>query len=200
MRPSVMEYSGPGRPASNFSSQLSRRLLAVRTVVLREALTATVAGRITEQLTVLDAESAEPIRVMMSSVPGGDMEAGLSTYDLLRSLTAPVTVLASGRIAGSGLLAVVGAPSERRFALPHARFRLREPTDALDRDPSADLEEKAEGAADRRARIVSLLAAATGQSNDQIETDLSRQRAFEADEAAAYGLVQRVVQSRQEIG
>jgi len=194
-----MELPGPDRPNSNFRSQLNNRLLDARTIVVNEAVTADTAGQISEQLAVLEAESAEPIQVMMSNAPGGDVEAGLSTYDLLRSVTAPVTVLGSGRISGAGLLAFVGAPAERRFALPHARFRFEEPTDTLDQGPTADLEEKAEAAADRRDRVVTLLAAATGQSEEQIESDVSAQRALEADEAPTYGLIQRVVQSRREI-
>jgi len=194
-----MELPGPDRPNSNFRSQLNNRLLDARTIVVNEAVTADTAGQISEQLAVLEAESAEPIQVMMSNAPGGDVEAGLSTYDLLRSVTAPVTVLGSGRISGAGLLAFVGAPAERRFALPHARFRFEEPTDTLDQGPTADLEEKAEAAADRRDRVVTLLAAATGQSEEQIESDVSAQRALEANEAPTYGLIQRVVQSRQEI-
>jgi len=194
-----MDLPDSDRSPSNFQSRLNSRLFDARTLVINEALTTQVAGQITERLSVLDAESAEPIHVVMSSVPGGDAEAGLSTYDVMGSLTAPVTILASGRIAGPGMLALVGAPSDCRFALPHARFRLREPTDTLEQGPSADLDARAAAAADRRDRIVVLLAEETGQTEDQIEADLSTQRAFEADEAAVYGFIQRVVQTRREI-
>jgi ATP-dependent Clp protease protease subunit len=194
-----MEYPGPDRPSSNFRSQLNSRLLDARTIVVNEAVSNSVAGQMSEQLTVLDSESAEPIQVMMSHAPGGDAEAGLSIYDLIRSLTAPVTMLGSGRIAGAGLLAFVGAAADRRFALPHARFRFEEPREAPEQGPATDLEKKAEAVAERRDRIVSLLADATGQSSDQIDDDLSAQRVFEADEAAEYGLIDRVVQSRREI-
>ncbi len=194
-----MEHAGSDLPFSTFRSRLSGRLLDARTVVVNEALTPEVAGQIAEQLSVLDAESAEPIWIMVSNAPGGDVAAGLSTYDLVRSLAAPVTMLGSGRIAGAGVLAFVGAPSDRRFALPHARFRFEEPRDTLDEGPATDLEEKARAAAERRERVVSLLAEATGRSEEQIDTDLASQRAFEADEAATYGLLDRVVQGRGEI-
>jgi ATP-dependent protease ClpP protease subunit len=58
---------------------------------------------------------------------------------------------------------------------------------------------KAEAARDRRARVVEVMAAATGQSEDQVETDLSDRRAFDGEDAQAYGLVERVVQSRREV-
>ena len=196
---SIMEHPGPDPPNDRFRSQLSNRLLDARMIVVNEPITSEAAGRIAEQLTVLDSASAEPIRLMMSHVPGGDVEAGLSTYDLIRSLTAPVTVLASGRIAGAGVLAFVGVPSERRFALPHARCRFEEVRETLDEGSAADLETGAQSAARRRERIVALLAETTGQAADQVAQDLSAQRSFEAEEAVEYGLVGRVVESRREI-
>ena len=194
-----MEFPGPSSSPSNFRSQLSRRLLEARTIVVNEPLTTAAAGTVTEQLTVLAAESDEPIQVMMSNAPGGEVEAGLSVYDLIRSLDAPITVLGSGRVAGAGVLAFVGAAAERRFALPHARFQFEEPVDALRHGSASDLEQTARAAADRRQRIVALLAGATGQTDAQVETDLTAQRTFDADEAGDYGLIRRVVQSRKEI-
>ena len=194
-----MELPGPDLPNANFQSQLNSRLLDARTIVVNEPLTTATAGQISQQLTVMAAESDEPIQIMMSNAPGGDADAGLSTYDLIRSLDAPVTMLGGGRIAGAGVLAFVGAPADRRFALPHARFRFEEPAEALEHGSASDLEQKAQAAADRRERVVALLATATGQSESQVEADLSAQRTFDADEGADYGLVRRVVQSRSEI-
>lgn len=194
-----MEPFGPGGPSFHFQNHLQGRLLEARTLVVNEALTSAVAGQIAQQLTVLDAEADEPIYVLMSNAPGGDVEAALSTYDLVRSLSAPVTMLGSGRIAGPGVIAFLGASSERRFALPHVRFRLEEPREPPASGMADDVTERADAARDRRARIVGLLAEATGQSEDQADEDLTAQRAFAADEAAAYGLIARVVQSRQEV-
>ena len=194
-----MEHPGPDLPNSNFQSQLHSRLLGARTLVINEPLTTGTAGQISQQLTVLAAESDEPIQIMMSNAPGGDVDAGLSTYDLIRSLDAPVTILGSGRIAGAGVLAFVGAAADRRFALPHARFRIEEPGEGREHGSASDLEQNAQAAADRRERIVALLAEATGQSAETIEDDLTAQRTFAADEAADYGLIRRVVQSRTEI-
>jgi ATP-dependent Clp protease protease subunit len=194
-----MEFPGPSSSSPDFHSQLSRRLLDARTIVVNEPLTTAAAGPVTEQLTVLAAESDQPIQIMMSNAPGGEVEAGLSVYDLIRSLDAPVTVLGSGRIAGAGVLAFVGPVADRRFALPHARFRFEEPTEAVAPGAASALEQEAEAAAARRERIVALLAAATGQSADRIEADLTAQRTFEAEAAADYGLIRRVVQSRSEL-
>ena len=194
-----MESFGSDRPPFNFQNHLQGRLRDARTLMLNEALTAAVAGQVAEQLTLLDTEAAEPISVLMRNAPGGNVDAGLSTYDLLRSLASPVTMLGSGRIAGAGVLAFLGAPSGRRFALPHVRFRLEEPREALEKRTTGDAAERADVARDRRARIVPLLADATGRPVAQADEDLSAQRAFTAEEAVAYGLIERVVESRSEV-
>jgi ATP-dependent Clp protease protease subunit len=108
-------------------------------------------------------------------------------------------MLGSGRIAGAGVLAFVGAAADRRFALPHVRFQFREPQEALDDEAAAALDEAAEAARTRRQHIVDLLAEATGQRREQVARDLSSERAFDAEAAVAYGLIRRVVQSRREI-
>lgn len=194
-----MELPGSDLPWSNFRSKLNSRLLETRTIVVNEALTSSVAAEMSEQLTVMDAESEEPIQIVMSSVPEGDMEAGLSVHDLLQSLAAPVTVLGTGRIVGPGIVAFAGMPSDRRFALPHARFRLEEPRTDPGETPGQDLETEAELLADRRSRVIEVLQAATGQPEEQITTDLAERRALTADAAVEYGLVHRIVESRKEL-
>lgn len=185
--------------SSSFRNRLNSRLLDARTLVVNEAVTERVAGQLTEQLTVLDAESTDPVQVLMNNAPGGDLAAALSVYDLLRALSAPVTILAGGRVVGAAVVAFLGAPVSRRFALPHVRFRFDLPRAPLTGETADDIETRAEAVRERRARVVELTAAATGQSEDRVEADLSDRRAFDGDEAQAYGLVERVVQSRREV-
>ncbi|MEF8795064.1 MAG: ATP-dependent Clp protease proteolytic subunit [Salinivenus sp.] len=193
-----MDGLDPFEPSS-FRNRLNSRLLDARTVVLNEAVTERVAGQLTEQLTVLDAESTDPIEVLINNAPGGDVEAALSVYDLLRALSAPVTILAGGRVAGAAVVAFLGGPASRRFALPHVRFWLELPGASLTGETADDIGARAETARDRRARVVEVMAAATGQSEQQVEADLSDRRAFEGEDAQDYGLVERVVQSRREV-
>lgn len=194
-----MPNPDPGSSFSNFRRSLNARLLNERTIVLNEALTRSVAGGLGEQLAVLASESNEPITFLISNAPGGDVEAGLSIYDQIRSLSASVSVLGSGRIAGAGVLSFVGCSDSRRFVLPHVRFRFEEPRESFESTTGSDLKRDAEAMAYRRQRVIDILASATGQSTDQIENDLSDRRAFDAEEAVEYGLVKRIVQSRSEI-
>lgn len=193
-----MEFPGSEPSWSQFHSELQNRLLDARTLVLNEELTSTVTARLSEQLAVMDAQSEEPVQVLVSSVPGGDVEAGLSLHDLLQSMTAPVTVLGTGHIVGAGVLAVVATPIERRFALPHVHFRLEESKSRLE-GKGQDLESEAEEVVQRRRRVVEILSEATGQPPEQVSADLSERRTLDAEAAIEYGLIHRVVESRNEI-
>jgi ATP-dependent Clp protease protease subunit len=183
-----MESFGFEDPFSSLRDRLNRRLLDARTVVINEALTSTVAGQVSQQLVVLDNEPDDPIQVLMSSARDGELESGLSLYDLLRSMEAPVTILGSGRIAGAGVLCFVGGPTARRCALPHAQFQFTEPDAAVDPGSASDLSGEAERLRQRRERMVEILASATGQAASQVDADLEARRTFDAEEAARYGL------------
>lgn len=192
-----MMFSDTGPSFSSFGKGFGNP--GDRTLMITEALTASMAGQIAQQLAVLEAESADPIRCVMRNVPGGEAAAALSTYDVLRAATAPVLMLAGGRVAGPAVMAFVGAAAQRRYALPHARFRLEQPRTTADPGTAADVQSAAAAAADPYRRMVDSLADATGQSAEQIEEDLSAKRRFEADEAVSYGLVEAVVESRREM-
>lgn len=194
-----MEPSDFDRP-SFLQSRLSDRLFDARVLVINEPMTASVSASISERLSVLEADSDEPIRVMMTQVSGGDFTSALSVYDFLQSVAAPVTMLGAGRIVGAGVVAFVGAPAERRYALPHSRFRFAEPDHEAEGGTAETLEQKVEEREELRRRAVSVLADATGQSKSQVEDDLSERRALDAEEAKNYGLVRRIVQSQGEIG
>ena len=183
-----MESFGSEDPFSSLRDRLNRRLLDARTVVINEALTSTVAGQVSQQLVVLDNEPDDPIQVLMSSARDGELESGLSLYDLLRSMEAPVTILGSGRISGAGVLCFVGVPSARRFALPHAQFQFTESDVAVEPGSAADLSGEADRVRQRRERMVEILASATGQAASQVDADLEARRTFDAEEAARYGL------------
>ena len=192
-----MDPLDPDGFSNQFRDELGGRLLDARTIVVSQPISQRIGGEITEQLAVLDAESQEPIRVVMGNAPGGDFETALSTYDFLRSVSSPVTMVGGGRISGAGVVVFVGATANRRAALPHVRFRLEEPTQREDTGSASDLVEMAEQAEELRERIVRVLVDATGQENEQVQRDLRRQRAFDAEEAREYGLVDQIVESRK---
>lgn len=169
-----------------------------RTLVVSEALTASVGNRLLQNLAVLDEPAGAPVQILMSSAPGGDEQAALSVHDAVHAAEAPVTMIGGGRIAGAGIYAFLGADASRRVGLPHVRFCFEPPTAPAHSD-ALDLSAQAEESEEHRARVRALVAAATGQSEEQIRTDLSDHRTFDAEAAVAYGLIDRVVQSRREL-
>lgn len=135
----------------------------------------------------------------MTSVPGGSFEAALSVYDVLRSITAPLRMLGSGHIVGPGVVMYIGVSAGRRFALPHVHFRLGEPRQNSASKTADDLERDAEIARERPDRVRSLLAEVTDQPKEHIQADVAEQKQLDADAAVDYGLVYRVVESRDEL-
>jgi len=183
-------------PFGNGPGGLGRPGAGPRTVVISEAVTDDVVADVSRQLLLLDAESDQPIRVVWTSGPGGEVDAALSLFDLQRSLTARVIGLGSGRIRGASVWAFLGPDAASRYALPHVRFELDAPRSA---PGSSDAQREAERVAELRDRCADLLADETHRPADAVAQDLDEGRTLNADDAATYGLVHRVVKSAREI-
>ena len=176
---------------TSFAEALKGRLMERRLLVVHEPLTEALVARVGEQIALLTAQSEAPVNVLLG-LWGGDAACGLALHDAFQS--APVRAVATGRMSGMGLVAFCGAAE--RFALPDAHFRLEEPTGTA---RGASLRADAGEIADRSKRVVTLLAQATGQPPEDIERDLKEGRHFAAEEAVAYGLVGRIVQSPRDV-
>ncbi len=162
-----------------------------RTIVLSRPIDATVSAQLVQQFTILDLESDQPVRLMLTNAPGGDAEATVGVVDVMRQMTAPVTVIAGGTVRGAGVLLLAGVPEEHRIALENVRFRM-EPPD-VERSPGEAFEDVAERKQNLERRIVRILADATGQLGARIRDDLAAHVAFTAEEAIEYGLVHRII-------
>jgi ATP-dependent Clp protease protease subunit len=162
-----------------------------RTIVLSRPMDATVSAQLVQQFTILDRESEQPVRLMLTNAPGGDAEAAVGVVDVMKQMAAPVTVIAGGTVRGAGILLLAGVPEEHRLALENVRFRM-EPPD-VERSAGEAFEDVAERKQDLERRVVRILSDATGQSGARIRDDLAARVAFTAEEAIAYGLVHRVI-------
>lgn len=162
-----------------------------RTIVLSRPIDASVASQLTQQFLLLDDESDQPVRLMLTNAPGGSAEAAVGIVDVMQQMTAPVTVIAGGTVRGAGLLLLAGAQEEHRVALENVRFRM-EPPD-VDRAPGEAYEDAVDRKKDLERRVVRILSESTGQSGARIRDDLAAHVSFSAEEAVAYGLVHRVI-------
>ena len=173
------------------------RMLQTRTVLVSGQVDEKLAEKTMMQLLILDAESHEPIRVMISS-QGGHVDSGFAIHDMLRFIESPITTIGAGWVASIAVPVLFGAPKERRFSLPHTRFLLHQPTGGAGGQAS-DIRIEAEEILKVRARLNQLIADETGQDVERITQDSDRNFWMDAEQAQAYGLVGRVVSAVTEI-
>jgi ATP-dependent Clp protease protease subunit len=179
------------------SPATDQKLMESRTVLLFGEINMDVARDITKQLLVLDAESDEPIKMIINS-PGGHVESGDTIFDIIRFIKAPVKVIGTGWVASAGALIFVAADKENRYSLPNTRFLLHQPMGGA-RGQASDIAIEAEEILKMRQRLNETFAEQTGQSLERIEEDTDRNFWMSAAQAKEYGLVGEIVSSIDQI-
>jgi len=173
------------------------RLLKVRTIMISGPVDQEMAERVMAQLLVLDAESHDPIRVMIAS-QGGHVDSGFAIYDVMRFIESPVTAIGAGWVASIAVPIFFGAPKDQRFSLPNTRFLLHQPSGGVGGQVS-DIRIEAQEILKLRQRLNALIAEETGQSVDKVSADSDRNFWMSAEEALDYGLVAKVITSVEEL-
>lgn len=185
-------------PITRGSVQLaSERLFAARRVLVFGEVTPRLAEQVSLQLLALAASSHEPIVVFINS-PGGHVESGDTIHDVIRFVDADIKVVGTGWVASAGALIYAAVDRNQRYALPNTRFLLHEPSGGM-RGQAADIEIEARQVLHMRARLNAIFARATGQSEEKIARDTERNHWMNVQEAVAYGLVGRVIESAAEL-
>jgi ATP-dependent Clp protease protease subunit len=204
--PDVPEPMGPepkepsdNRTLSSPINELESRLLKQRKVLVFGAINDKVARDVTGRLLALASEGSGPIDVFINS-PGGHVESGDTIHDMIRYVDAeaPVRVIGTGWVASAGALIFLAGRKENRVCLPNTRFLLHQPMGGV-RGPATDIDIEAREIIKMRARINRMIALETGQTFEKISSDTDRNYWMGADEAIAYGLVSRVVNSAKEL-
>jgi ATP-dependent Clp protease protease subunit len=181
----------------NAPEVIEKALFDARVVMLTGEVNDGVARRVTERLFALAAQSAQPITFVISS-PGGHVESGDMIHDVIKFINAPVRMLGTGWVASAGALIYCAATRENRYCLPNTRFLLHEPRGGIG-GMASDVEIQAREVLRMRERLNRIFAEATGQPIDKIKRDTDRDYWMMAEEAKAYGLVGKVVNSANEI-
>ena len=181
----------------NAPDVVEKALFDARVVMLTGEVNDGVARRVTERLFALGAQSAAPITFVISS-PGGHVESGDMIHDVIKFINAPVRMLGTGWVASAGALIYCAAQRENRFCLPNTRFLLHEPRGGIG-GMASDVEIQAREVLRMRERLNRIFADATGQPLDKIKRDTDRDYWMQAEEAKAYGLVGKIVNSAAEI-
>ena len=188
----------PSTLAGPFDDQLSQRLLHQRIVVLGTEVDDTVANRICAQLLLLSADDPRSDVALYINSPGGSISAGLAIYDTMRLIPNDVATLVMGMAASMGQFLLCAGTAGKRFALPHARVMMHQPSGGIG-GTAADIAIQAQNLAHTKATMQRLIAENTGQDVATIDADSQRDRWFTAEEARDYGLVDAVVERVEDV-
>ena len=150
-----------------------------------------------ERLIALAEESDAPIQVMVSS-PGGHVESGDAIHDMIRFVRAPVTMIGTGWVASAGTHIFLAAPPKRRVCLPNTRFMIHQPAGGAG-GPATDIAIQAKEILRTRERIARVIARETGKPYEKVIADMERDFWMSAEEAIAYGIVSRIVETHRDL-
>jgi ATP-dependent Clp protease protease subunit len=178
--------------------QVYQRLLKERIIFLSSVVEDSMANAISAQLLLLAAEDPEKDIYLYINSPGGSISAGMAIYDTMQYIKNDVATVAMGLAASMGqFLLCAGAPG-KRYALPHARIMMHQPSGGIG-GTASDIKIQAEQMAFTKKKMAELIALHTGQKAETITADSDRDRWFTADEAKEYGFVDHVVRSAGQV-
>ncbi len=168
-----------------------------RIVFLGTPIDDNVANIIIAQLLFLEAEDPEKDIYLYINSPGGSVTAGLAIYDTMQYVKPDVATIALGQAASMGAVLLAGGAPGKRFALPHSRVLLHQPLMAGLQGQAADIDIHAKDIMRLRERLNQILARHTGQKIDKIHGDTDRDFILEAEAAKDYGLIDKIIVSRE---
>src|SRR5215210_4669528 len=189
--PYVIERSSRGERSYDIFS----RLLMDRIVFLGTPINDDVANIIIAQLLFLEADNPERDIHLYINSPGGSVSSGLAMYDTIQYLKSPVNTICMGLAASMGAFLLAAGRKGKRHALPHSRIMIHQPSGGA-QGTAADIEIQAKEILYLRGKMNELMAKHTGQTVQQIERDMDRDRFMSADEAKAYGIIDNVISYR----
>jgi ATP-dependent Clp protease, protease subunit len=191
--PTVIETSGRGERAYDIYS----RLLRERIVFLVGPVTEQTASVVVAQLLFLEAENPEKDISLYINSPGGSVYDGMAIHDTMQFVKPDVSTLCTGFAASMGSFLLAAGARGKRFALPNARIMIHQPSGGS-QGTAADVEVQAREVLYQRERLNAMLAAHTGRDIADIVRDTDRDHFMSSEAAAEYGLIDRVVHSRDD--
>ena len=187
--PMVVEQSGRGERAYDIYS----RLLKERIVFMVGPVTDESANLVVAQLLFLESENPDKDIYLYINSPGGSVTAGLSIYDTMNFIKPDVATLCLGQAASMGAFLLSAGAKGKRFALPNSRIMIHQPLLGGLSGQASDIEIHAKELLKIKQKLNQLMANHTGRPLADLEKDTDRDNFMSADEAAAYGLVDKVI-------
>ncbi|MDP3210708.1 MAG: ATP-dependent Clp endopeptidase, proteolytic subunit ClpP [Methylotenera sp.] len=191
--PMVIEQSGRGERSFDIYS----RLLKERVIFLVGPVNDMSANLVVAQLLFLEAENPDKDISLYINSPGGSVTAGMSIYDTMQFIKPDVSTLCIGQAASMGAFLLAAGAKDKRYSLPNSRIMIHQPSGGF-QGQSSDIEIHAKEILYLRAKLNDILAHHTGRTAEEIDRDTERDNFMSAEQSVAYGLIDKVIGSRNE--
>jgi ATP-dependent Clp protease protease subunit len=180
------------------TSEIFNRLLKDRIIILGTDVNDDIANIVCAQMLFLEGEDEGKDIWLYVNSPGGSVTAGMAIYDTMQFVQPDVATICMGLAASMGqFLLAAGAPG-KRFALPHARIMMHQPSGGV-RGQASDIAIQAEQLIYIKRLMAERIAHHTGQTVDQVQADSERDRWFTAEQAKEYGIIDHVREKRSDV-
>lgn len=192
--PMVVEQTSRGERAYDIYS----RLLKERVVFLVGPVVDHVANLIVAQFLFLESENPDKDIHLYINSPGGSVSAGLAIYDTMQFVKPDVSTMCVGQAASMGALLLTGGAAGKRYCLPHSRVMIHQPLGGF-QGQATDFDIHAREILKAREKLNKIMAKHTGQTLEKVQLDTERDHFMSGDEAREYGLIDAVLDERQNV-
>ena len=186
-----LNMTAPGAGAG-YNGDIFDRLLRERIIFLGSQVDDEIANKLCAQILLLSAEDPTRDISLYINSPGGSVTAGMAIYDTMKYSPCDTATYGMGLAASMGQFLLSGGTPGKRYALPHARIMMHQPSAGVG-GTAADIAIQAEQFAQTKREMAKLIAEHTGQTFEQVTKDSDRDRRFTAEQAKEYGLVDHVI-------
>ena len=190
--PMVIETTGRGERAFDIYS----RLLKERVVFLVGPVEDHTANLVVAQMLYLESENPDKDIHLYVNTPGGTVNSGLAIYDTMQFIRPDVSTVCIGQAASMGAVILAGGAAEKRFALPHSRVMIHQPWGGF-QGQATDIDIHAREILEMRERLNQILSRHTGRELEVVKEDTERDNFMGGDQAVKYGIIDKVIESRE---
>ena len=179
------------------SPALGEKLMKTRSIMLTGEITKESADQVIRNLLVMDSEGNDPITIYINS-PGGDVDGGFAIYDMIRFISSPVRTVGIGLVASAAVIVLLAAEKEHRYGFANSTYLIHQPMTEM-RGVAADIEIHAQNMEHCRQMTDSIIAQACGRSLEEVHRDTERDHWIYSQGAVEYGLISRVITTKDEL-
>lgn len=179
------------------SPALGEKLMKTRSIMLTGEITKESADQVIRNLLVMDSEGNDPITIYINS-PGGDVDGGFAIYDMIRFISSPVRTVGIGLVASAAVIVLLAVEKEHRYGFANSTYLIHQPMTEM-RGVAADIEIHAQNMEHCRQMTDSIIAQACGRSIEEVHRDTERDHWIYSQGAVEYGLISRVITTKDEL-